>query len=463
MNHSKFRFAILLGGFCFLVFSLAGSALLNPVLQSRALGVGGATIIYLPAIFRANKTVTERISVSEDGAQGNGLSHEPSISADGRFIAFTSDASNLVDGDVNNVADIFVHDRKTGEMTIVSVASNGARANGSSYGGASISPDGRFVTFVSTATNLVDTDTNNMQDIFVHDMETGETTLVSVSSNGDQSNDESQYPVISEDGRYVVYESMADNLVADDTNNFWDIFIHDRQTQETKRLSVANDGSQANGVSQGASMSANGRFITFISGADNLVGDDTNMASDVFIYDRELDEIGRLPVSNNGAQANAHAYCSKISRNGRFVTFCSFATNLTENDTNGYGDIFVHDRQTGETANISLASDGEQANWDSLSGNISDDGRFVVFASYADNLVDGDTNESQDIFLHDRHLGSTIRVSVPNNHFQASKHNYFPVISADGTIIAFDSVAWNLVEDDTNGFVDVYIRVLGLE
>ena len=159
---------------------------------------------------------TTRVSVASDGTQSNNSSYNPSISANGRYVAFESEATNLVRGDTNNFRDIFVHDRQTGQTTRVSVASDGTQANGHSYD-PSISADGRYVAFASLANNLVSGDTNDQQDIFVHDRQTGQTTRVSVASDGTQASGHSFNPSISADGRYVAFVSSASNLVGGDT------------------------------------------------------------------------------------------------------------------------------------------------------------------------------------------------------------------------------------------------------
>jgi len=227
---------------------------------------------------------TIRVSVASDGTQSNHDSYNPSISADGRFVAFESEATNLVSGDTNNFRDIFVHDRQTGQTTRVSVASDGTQANGHSFD-PSISADGRYVAFISLASNLVSGDTNDHQDIFVHDRQTGQTTRVSVASDGTQANDHSFDPSISADGRYVAFISFASNLVGGDTeppilpsttslpNNpasqgrgvSSQVFVHDRQTGATTLVSVAIDGSEGNGHSEEVSISADGRYVAFRS------------------------------------------------------------------------------------------------------------------------------------------------------------------------------------------------------
>jgi hypothetical protein len=221
--------------------------------------------------------------VSSAGVEGNDESYTPSISADGRYVAFHSDASNLVSGDTNNYEDVFVHDRQTGETTRVSVDSTGVQGN---YGGEypSISADGRYVVFRSYATNLVPGDTNGRCDIFDHDRQTGQTTRVSVDSAGVQGNYGSYYSSISADGRYVAFISDASNLVPGDTNDWSDVFVHDRQTGETTRVSVSSAGVEGNYDCYSPSISADGRFVAFITSASNLVPGDTSGSQDVFVH-----------------------------------------------------------------------------------------------------------------------------------------------------------------------------------
>ena len=228
---------------------------------------------------------TERVSVASDGTGGNDNSCRASVSADGRFVAFQSLASNLITGDTNGEDDIFVHDRQTGETSRVSITSDGAEGNGDSFW-PSISADGRFVAFRSPGSNLVPGDTNGAEDIFVHDRQTEKTTRISVAWDGTQANGDSYYTCISADGRFVAFPSSASDLVTGDTNGCADAFVHDRQTGQTTRVSVASDGAQGNDHSDGPSISADGQCVGFTSYASNLVPDDTNGERDVFVHDR---------------------------------------------------------------------------------------------------------------------------------------------------------------------------------
>ena len=407
---------------------------------------------------------TERASVASDGTQGNSSSYNSSISADGRYVAFVSYASNLVSGDTNNYQDVFAHDLQTGETTRVSVSSSGEQGNGDScyhFPCISLSADGRYLAFKSYASNLVSGDTNGWEDIFVHDRQTGETTRVSVSSSGEQGNFYSFYPSISTDGRYVAFASAASNLVSGDTNGREDIFVHDRQTGETTSVSVSSSGEQGNWESFYPSISADGRYVAFDSYSDNLVSGDTNGDEDIFVHDRQTGETTRASVSSMGEQANNASIRSSISFDGRYVSFESLATNLVSGDTNGFWDIFVHDRQTGETTRVSVSSSGEQGNSTSWLTFISADGRFVVFNSGATNLVSGDTNGVLDTFVHDRQTAETTRVSVSSSGEQGNDSSGAPSMSDDGRYVSFQSIASNLVSGDTNGYTDVFVHDRG--
>jgi Tol biopolymer transport system component len=400
---------------------------------------------------------TERVSVSSEGVQGDDYSSQPSISSDGRYVAFRSYATNLVESDTDGYVDIFVHDRQTGETTRVSVSSEGTQGDDYSYK-PSISSDGRYVAFSSEAFNLVENDTNNNEDVFVHDRQTGETTRVSVSSEGTQGSMHSESPSISSDGRYVAFYSWATNLVENDTNNNEDVFVHDRQTGETTRVSVSSEGTQGDDYSYNPSISSDGRYVAFYSWATNLVESDTNGRYDVFVHDRQTGETTRVSVSSTGIESDGSSYNPSISSDGRYVAFYSRATNLVESDTNGCKDVFVHDRQTGETTRASVSSEGTQGSMRSESPSISSDGRYVAFDSFATNLVESDTNDRPDVFVHDRQTGETTRVNVSSTGIESDGYSYETSISSDGRYVAFYSRATNLVENDTNGCGDVFVH-----
>ncbi len=236
---------------------------------------------------------TELVSVDSSGTQANSASSIPSISSDGRFVSFGSYASNLVANDTNRKGDIFVRDRRAGTTQRVSVDSSGNQARGGAFlvinnACVSISPSGRFVAFSSPAPSLVANDTNGSTDVFVHDQQTGTTQRVSVNSLEKQGNGYSAGPFsISFDGRFVAFESGASNLVPNDTNGYNDIFVRDRRTGTTQRMSVDSSGNQGNDSSWGASINADGRFVTFTSRAKALVPNDTSRRKDVFVHERD--------------------------------------------------------------------------------------------------------------------------------------------------------------------------------
>ncbi|MBU4457101.1 MAG: hypothetical protein KKA65_06395, partial [Nanoarchaeota archaeon] len=261
-----------------------------------------------------------------------------------------------------------------GITTRVSVASDGGQGNGDSSWGVSISADGRYVAFKSNASNLVSGDTNDANDVFVHDRQSGQTTRVSVASDGAQGNYHSGSPSISADGRYVAFESYSNNLVSGDTNDAIDVFVHDRQSGQTRRVSLASDGAQGNYHSGSPSISADGRYVAFGSYSNNLVSGDTNDANDVFVHDRQSGQTRRVSLASDGTQGSGDSSSPSISADGRYVAFYSDASNLVSGDTNGYWDVFVHDRQSGQTARVSVASDGAQGNGVSLYPSISADG-----------------------------------------------------------------------------------------
>jgi tricorn protease-like protein len=223
---------------------------------------------------------------------------------------------------------------------------------------------------------------------------------VSVSSSGNPGNSSSRSPSISADGRYVAFQSYADNLVAGDTNDTSDIFVYDTQLKSIRRVSVDVNGNQGNFYVSNPSISGDGRYVTFESAASNLVTGDTNNTSDIFVYDTQLSSIRRVSVDVNGNQGNGYSFSSNISADGRYVTFTSYANNLVAGDTNDTSDIFVYDTQMSSIRRVSVDVNGNQGNLKSLNSSISADGQYVTFDSHANNLVAGDTNNVYDIFVY---------------------------------------------------------------
>jgi Tol biopolymer transport system component len=417
-----------------------------------------ATLLAPGAAVAAAKQ-THRVSVSSAGVQGNansGFNSAPAISAGGRYVAFESLASNLVPGDGNGFEDVFVRDRKLHKTLLVSVSSAGVQGNDISYNPA-ISSDGRFVGFVSNASNLVSGDGNGAPDVFVRDRKLHKTYLVSVGTNGVPGNGGSDFESISADGRYVSFDSDASNLVAGDSNGYTDVFVRDRKLHRTFLLSVGKAGVQANNISADPSISADGRYVAFVSLASNLGTGDTNGFLDVYVRDRKLGRTTRMSISTAGVQGNSDSYEPAISGAGRYVTFQSDATTLVAGDSNAHTDIFVRDRKLHKTVRVSVGAAGVQGDGSSYAPAISADGRSIAFTSDATNLVSGDANGFSDVFMRDLKLHRTLLVSVGKAGLQGNGGSYSSAV-ADGRSVAFASDAGNLVTGDSNGFTDVFMR-----
>jgi Tol biopolymer transport system component len=423
----------------------------------RALLAGlAAGLILLPTAAAAPGSTT-RMSVATGGGQADGRSFVPAISADGRYAAFYSDASNLVSGDANGARDVFISDRQTGETTRASVDGAGAEANDDSFEPA-ISADGRFVAFSSSATNLVAGDSNDVNDVFVRDRQANTTTRVSVATGGANANGGSDSPSISGDGRLVAFTSAATNLVDGDTNGQRDAFVFDRQTGVTTRASLSFVGEQAILDSFTPELSADGRYLAFTSFASNLVTFDDNEGSDVFVRDLQANTTTRVSEYTGGFQVDGDSLRPSISASGRYVAFDSDAWNLVWGDTNDVFDVFVHDRQTGVTTRVSVDDSGLQSDGASYRPSLSGDGRYVAYYSEASNLVSGDTNGAGDVILFDRRSGATKRVSVVGGGGEANGDSERPALSGSGRLVIFESDATNLVTGDTNQFTDVFVH-----
>lgn len=361
----------------------------------------------------------------------------------------------------------------------VSVTGTSTQANDGSLD-ADPNEDGNLVAFSSRATNLV-TDSNGVTDVFVRDRLASMTTRVSVSTAGVQANDFSDSSALSDDGWHVVYRSFATNLVGFDTNGVWDIYARNRQAGTTTMVSLTTANGLANGDSEQPSISDNGRYVAFTSVASNLAALATDVGYDVFLRDRDTDADGifdeggavsttLVSVDGTGTSSGNHfSFAPQISGNGRYVSFISYASDLGPSDTNGLSDVYVRDVQAGPTVRVSESSAGAEGDTDSYPGGISDNGRYVAFRSYATNLVSGDTNGMDDIFLRDRDTDgdgifdeagavSTTRVSVSTAGAEADGPSNEAAISGDGLLVLFRSHATNLVSGDTNGTGDMFVR-----
>jgi Tol biopolymer transport system component len=415
-------------------------------------------VVALAAGTVVSAQVTQRVSVSSNGSEANANSYFPSISSDGHYITFYSFADNLVPNDRNEAPDVFVRDLHTGATTRISVDSSGTEGDSDSLI-PRISGDGRYIVYQSYADNLVPGIGGGYLNVFVYDQATATTRCASVTASGAGGNWDSLDATISADGRYVAFESRATNLVPNDSNSQWDVFVYDMQTGSMRRASVDPAGNDANNGSYEPSLSADGRYVAFYSYASNLVSGDTNNSPDIFVRDMQTGTITRVSVTSAGMQVSMDdAEAPKISADGRYIAFVSTATALVPGDTNNALDVFLHDMQTGQTTRVSVDSTGVQGNDYSFTPSISADGRFVAFYSLATNLVPGDTNGVTDVFVHDVLTGETSRVSIDSSGAQENGSCLLCSVSGDGRLVAFASGASNLVPGDNSGFFDIFVH-----
>jgi Tol biopolymer transport system component len=408
-----------------------------------------------------------RVSLDSNGVEGNDHSEPAALSADGRYVVFASLATNLVTGDTNAWNDVFVRDRVAGTTERVSVDSSGAEGVLGDWAyywnWVAISSDGQIVAFDSDFVNLVTNDTNDHRDVFIHDRATGVTERVSVDSQGAEGDDDSGFwhpPAISADGQVVAFESFASNLVPGDTNADRDVFVRDRSTGITERVSVDASGIEGNAGSGGVAISPDGRFVAFASAASNLVPGDTNGWEDVFVRDRATGAIERVSIDSNGVEGDGRSWAPSISADGSVVAFISSADNFAAGHLGAYTNVYLRDRIAGTTELVSVDPTGQSGDRDSGEPGLSGDGMLVAFGSSAENLVPGDSNRRADLFIRDRAARTTTLLSRNTVGELGNGHSGGNAFSADGRNIAFMSIATNLISGDTNRSEDVFVCML---
>jgi Tol biopolymer transport system component len=404
------------------------------------------------------------------------------ISADGRYVSFSSEADNLASvagSEGVDTTQIYLHDRLACTTTLVTRSLAGGFANSSSSL-SSLSADGRYLAFDSSATNLLPGVDNGLSQVYLYDRTLAGYTLISGSPLivGQEGNGASAVPTLSADGRYVSFQSAASDLVAGDTNGLIDIFVHDRQTQITVRVNVTDAGHQAEftggpngGHARRPSMSSDGRFVVYDSGANNL---SDNPAGDFRAYRHDRDSDGNgvfdepggidstlVSVDSGGVAANGQSYWPTVTADGSLVAFISTASNLVPNDTNGELDVFVHDLVTAQTTRESVGPAGEQGSSLSFWPKLSAGGEYLSFHSASPEFVGGGapTGSSQ-VLRRDRATGqlAVISVNTAGDHGNSSSEQ--AVMTPNARIFAFSSVAGNLVASDPNIWADVYARSL---
>ncbi len=373
----------------------------------------------------------------------------PAISRDGRYVALEYRSS------LDEPVGVYLYDHRAGQVQLLSAGLNGADADGDS-GEPAISADGRYVVFVSAANNLVANDRNNGNDVFLYDRQISSLTRITASF------DDAEWPpapsvgspAIAADGGTIAYDGFF--------GPGYEIFVYELASGLTTPLFERCDDCISESWTLYPSLSAGGRYVAFVSDRADLVEGDNNGDNDAFILDRQSGELSRVSVNSSGVEGNASSGYAVVSANGRYVAFYSEASNLVVGDDNGRGDVFVSDRQEGTTEIVSVSNEWESGNHDSTLQSISADGRFVVFSSEATNLVENDRNRSEDIYVHDRRSGKTLRVSENSKGQAGSKTTVMgsssgpAEISPDGRYIVFQSKADNLLPG-TQGFYNVFI------
>jgi Tol biopolymer transport system component len=454
---------------------MAGGTTSKGVRVSLAVLAAGLVASALASAGSAPKT--SLISVNSSEVQGDSDSqYTIAVTPDGRFVAFQSGASNLSGGDEDSYSNVFLRNRKQGRTKLVSVKLGGGPGNDGDSGrnGLAITPDHRYVAFDSISPSLVQDDTEGHLDVFVRDLKKRKTKRVSVSSSGEAGDDDSGYHVqISPDGRYVAFASNAGNLVPNDGNGSTDVFVRDLKKGKTTLVSRAIGGGTGDDVSgeYAFDMSGNGRYVAFDSGSSDLVAADGNGSLyDIFVRDLRKHKTKLVSVGNSEQAGDADTdYGAALSRDGRFVAFGSQAENLTGNDGNGLSDVFVRDRKNRTTRLASLASNGDQGDDNSGSQGssgyktlgISDDGRFVEFDSFAENLVGNDGNGWIDVFVRDlkRHRTKLASQALDGTSGNDESGYYSATMTPDARFVAFNSGADDLVPSDANGSsYDIFIR-----
>lgn len=426
------------------------------------------------AAFHGKVQGMERVAaIGVDGKQPDDDLVDPDLSEDGRFVVFSSRAKNLVGLSQTDVfTDIFLYDRVSNTTTLISKPTAPfTQTNGISTD-PTISADGNVIVFLSTASNLVPNDTlpgnNTITNVFAYNRSTEIMRRVSIAPNGNPNGDALEDAAVSEDGNVIAFVSNASNLTSLDTNLDLDVFVRDMRQATVELISVGLANASPNNFSYPVpAISRDGNLVGFYSQASNLVPDDTNNAGDIFVRDRTNRTTTRVSISSRGEQANQGVImlAPALSADGQYVVFASVSTNLVPGDTNGHVDVFVHDRNTALTTRVSGASNGEQAN-NSVNGrvSVSRDGRYVVFSSFATNLIDAQrTQPGLAVYVRDRNTDQTRLLSVDAMGKQASAifNGYLPAISAKGRAVVFVAEDTTLVEGDTNGKIDIFVADIG--
>lgn len=391
-----------------------------------------------------------RVSLTPEGGPANGYSRSPRISGDGRFIAFASSASNLVETDGNAAVDVFRKDLAGKQIVRISEDAAGEGGNESAYK-PRMSADGKVVAFNSRSSNLVADDFNDLQDVFAWREDGAGLFRVNTDSSGAEATQEDSFvSEVSADGGSIFFNTNDASLHPSLARSRYTLVEHVIDGREMDvLLSTIN-----------IALSADRRHVVFESPQSNLIDSDQNKMRDIFLLDRTVspvrDAVRRIDLAADGREANGDSFAPDMTPDARFIVFESDADNLVEDDNNGKRDIFLYDRQDERMERISLTWNGKEANGDSVGATLSDDGRFVAFSSEADNLVLYDFNGVGDVFVYDRLLGRLHRISTDIHGAQANARSAEARMAGDGNCVVFVSAAGNLDELPDNGQRDIY-------
>jgi hypothetical protein len=434
------------------------------MIRSLMISIAAWSAIAFAMITQAAPQNVRLASRNSYGEAGNDESRNPTISANGKVIFFTCDATNLIINDSNQVEDVYTAAWPFSYCERQSVTWNGGETLQPSYNATGISADGRYVVFISQADDIVQNDNNGYADTFIRDRWRGTTALASVNEEGDQANLSSRFAALSLDGQYVIFSTASSNLVDDDRNQTHDVFVKNMRNGEVSLVSIASDGTQGNDRSGEAphQASAQASVIAFESKASNLVSNDTNKRIDVFVHDRETATTSRVSVGPRNEQARLQSSLGGMSADGRFVTFTTAAYSFEDGfDENSY--VFLRDLHKNTTTLVSLNNKGERPNRGAGRSSLSATGRFMAFPSSSTNLDDRCTDGTAQIYVLDRQTGKSALVSCDDQGNAGDDHSAAPRISASGRFIAFHSRASNFADVETHGVYQVYIADMGCD
>ena len=392
---------------------------------------------------------------------GTLASSSPSFSADGRLVVFASYSNHVVPGLTNLFTgpQIFLLDTVTGVTRLVSATATGVPCN-SGCDDATISADGSTIAFASDATDLASQPTTSWRNIHVYDVATGTLSLASVAANGNLPDNDSHHPVLSGNGRQVVFTSRAGNLVLGDNNGIEDVFLRDLVLGSTEWISAPRFGGST-GQSFGGSISADGRFVAFLSDASTLVPNDPPFTSDIFLLDRAIGTLRVASTTPSGTRSTGFPQLPRLSLDGQWLVFQSDATDLVPGDTNGAVDVFAHSITGQVTFRISQTPQGAAPAGASDYGFPSADGRFIAYRSAASDIVAGDVNAKADVFLYDMLSGRTELVSVSTTGVQGNQSCDFPQLDPTGRKVMFQTRSTTLAGPVTPNTSNLLVRDRG--